>query len=55
MFSPRPNTDSRVAKFSDFDFAEASESNMAVADKNLVSATESGGGMCTNVGNTPVS
>ena len=28
---------------------------MAVADKNMVSETESGGGMCTNVGSTPVS
>ena len=55
MFSPPPNTASWVAKFSDLDFSEASESNMAVADKNMVSETESGGGMCTNVGNTPVS
>ena len=55
MFSPLLNTDSRVAKFSDFDFPKASESNMAVADKNMVSATEYGGGMSTNVGNTPVS
>ena len=42
MFSPLLNTDSRVAKFSDFDFSEASENSMAVADKNMVSATESG-------------
>ena len=54
MFSPRPNTDSSVAKFSDFDFSEASESNMTVADKNLVSATESGGGVFSNVGNSLV-
>ena len=54
MSSPLLKTDSRVPKFSDFVFSEASENNMALADKNMVSATVFGGGVCANVGNSPV-